>query len=90
MYNPPADLDSFELGVIGQALVSDVSNQVRQLSSMAEHVIPYCAKHGWDAEEVFQRELSYIHNRYAVVQRFVVSPLPWEMFVAIARKGWAE
>lgn len=88
MYNPPADLNSFELGVIGQALNGDMFNQVRQLSSMAEDMIPYCAEHGFDAEAVFQRELSYIHNRYAVLQRFVMQPTPWELLAAMARKGW--
>lgn len=89
-YGPPAGLSLYELNVIGQSLMTDLGQQVRQLSAMAPDMLKYCAEHGIDPQQVLEREIGYLANRYEVVCRFVVMPFPWEMFESLAREGWTS
>ena len=80
LYDPPAGLDEFELTVIGQALTDDVSRAAKELAELWPGIVDACREHAKDPQEVIDCERATLRRRYDVMCRFVVDPLPFELF----------
>jgi hypothetical protein len=92
-YNPYEPLGPHDVEVIGRALVSYVGHPATNISAMGPEIIAYCAKHDkprHDVDAVLRRELGFLRDSYAVMERFVVMPMPLEMFTTMAKEGWDE
>jgi hypothetical protein len=91
-YDPHAPLSSDEVTLIGQALVTRMSDDARQIAAMGPEIIRYCTENGrpQDIAGVLQRELDRMTVNYRLVERFVMMPLPLEMFTNKAKQGWDQ
>lgn len=79
-YNPPEGLDEFERNILGQAMNGRMSDAVRELHSLWPEIVKLAKDLEVDLDEVKARELETLRRIYAVLERFIPAPLPFEFF----------
>lgn len=94
LYDPPAVLNSTEVNVIGGSLVASLSGEAQQIAWLrstlkAQQENPDVE---WSEDDTvkfkgaMEREMGRLQQHWRIMARFVVDPLPLEMFEKMAER----
>lgn len=80
LYDPPDDLNHYEVQMIAQALTTRIAADIASYRSLYEMMVESGDYDDQTMAEVTKREMAAVHNLYRVMCRFVRTPFEWSFY----------